>query len=64
LDYKSKNGITPKTIEKEIKNILEQFGLENRSLYDKKHCQKILEIDLTGDARPLEEIIKDKKNKK
>jgi excinuclease ABC subunit B len=63
LDYNQKNGITPKTIEKEIKNILEQFGLENRSLYDKKHCQKILEIDLTGDARPLEEIIKDKKQK-
>lgn len=62
LEYNKEHNITPKTIEKEIKNILEQFGLENKKQNSKKKRQ-ILEMDLAGDARPLKEIIKDKKLK-
>jgi excinuclease ABC subunit B len=63
LEYNKKNGITPKTIEKSIKNILEQFGLTSKQLKTKKRNQKILEMDLEGDARPIKEILKDKKIK-
>jgi len=74
LAYNKKNNITPKTIEKAIKNILEDFGLH---LKDKKqgtrskkqgttdqnkrnNTSKIAEMDILGDARPLEIIIKEK----
>jgi len=63
LEYNKKNGITPKTIEKSIKNILEQFGLTSKQLKSKKRNEKILEIDLKGDNRPIREILKDKKLK-
>jgi excinuclease ABC subunit B len=63
LEYNRKNGITPKTIEKSIKNILEQFGLTSKQLKSKKRNEKILEIDLAGDNRPMKEILKDKKIK-
>jgi excinuclease ABC subunit B len=66
LEYNKKHGITPKTIEKTIRNILEEFGI---SADKKEHRTKvknargklsIAEMDLLGDARPLKEIIKDK----
>lgn len=63
IAYNKEHKITPKTIQKEIKNILEQFGLENRKNQGKNRNKKILEMDLAGDARPLKEIIKDKKLK-
>ena len=63
LEYNKKNGITPKTIEKSIKNILEQFGLTSKQLKSKKRNEKILAIDLAGDNRPIKEILKDKKIK-
>jgi len=63
LQYNKDNGITPKTIEKGIKNILEQFGLTSKQLASKKRNEKILEIDLKGDNRPMKEILKDKKIK-
>ncbi|MFA5431566.1 MAG: excinuclease ABC subunit UvrB [Candidatus Paceibacterota bacterium] len=63
LQYNKDNGITPKTIEKSIKNILEQFGLTSKQLASKKRNEKILEIDLKGDNRPMKEILKDKKIK-
>jgi len=63
LEYNKEHGITPKTIDKNIKNILEQFGLTSKQLKSKKRNEKILEIDLKGDDRPLKEILKDKKLK-
>lgn len=63
IEYNTKNGITPKTIEKGIKNILEQFGLTAKELKSKKRNEKILEMDLKGDDRPIKEILKDKKLK-
>ena len=63
LEYNKEHNITPKTIEKGIKNILEQFGLEGASYSSKKAKEKILQMDLAGDARPIKEIIKDKNQK-
>jgi len=63
LQYNKDNNITPKTIEKTIKNILEQFGLSAKKLKTRKYSEKILELDLAGDARPLKEILKEKKEK-
>lgn len=67
LAYNKKNGITPKTIEKNIKNILEDFGIAPRNkekgVRNKKWEEKekkLLELDLLGDSRPIGEIIKDK----
>jgi len=63
MEYNKENGITPKTIEKNIKNILEQFGLDAKKLKTRRYGEKILELDLKGDARPLKEILKEKKEK-
>jgi len=67
LEYNKKHGITPKTIEKNIKNILEEFGITSkggsrtaRQLKDKSRTKAILSLDLKGDKRPLAEIIKKK----
>lgn len=67
LLYNKKHGITPKTIEKSIRNILEEFGISPGS---KKKMEKIvskkreiLELDLLGDSRSIVEIIKDKEIK-
>ncbi|MFA5714449.1 MAG: excinuclease ABC subunit UvrB [Candidatus Paceibacterota bacterium] len=61
LEYNKEHNITPKTIEKSIKNILEEFGLDTKKLKKRRSGEKILEMDLVGDARPLKEILKDKK---
>ncbi|MDD5290287.1 MAG: excinuclease ABC subunit UvrB [Patescibacteria group bacterium] len=65
IAYNKKHNITPKTIEKNIKNILEEFGitsLKHKSIKTLKQRSEVLRLDLTGDKRPLEEIIKDKEN--
>ena len=68
LTYNKKHGITPKTIQKNIRNILEEFGISStdssRVSKSTKRSGKsvvgVLELDLKGDARPIKEIIKDK----
>jgi len=66
LAYNQAHGITPKTIEKTIRNILEEFDISGERTAQKKgkagksRNASVAELDLLGDARPLELIIKDK----
>jgi len=66
VEYNKKNNITPKTIEKSIKNILEEFGLsvkKGKQSSKIKRSKQLLQLDLAGDTRPIPEIIKDKELK-
>ena len=68
LAYNKKHGITPKTIQKSIRNILEEFGLSatKDSAGKKARSKRIREIarlDMLGDGRSIKEIIKDKQGK-
>ena len=69
LAYNKKHGITPKTIEKQIKNVLEEFGIDVEKSKGKRAKRKegarrtTLELDLLGDDRPMKQIIKDKEVK-
>ncbi len=68
LAYNKAHGITPKTIQKTIRNILEEFGISSakestsktKKGRNKSSIKGILELDLKGDGRSLEAIIKDK----
>lgn len=65
LEYNREHGITPKTIEKNIRNILEEFGIspskhKNTRTLKQARDTKITELDTLGDARPVDEIVKDK----
>ncbi len=65
IEYNKQHGITPKTIEKNIRNILEEFGLsssknKNTKTLKQKRDRTIAELDTLGDGRPTEEIIRDK----
>lgn len=66
IKYNEENGITPKTIQKAIKNMLEQFGITSSKTKDAAGLRKrgsrgtTTSLDLLGDDRPLKEIIKDK----
>ncbi|MBU0545836.1 excinuclease ABC subunit UvrB [Patescibacteria group bacterium] len=65
VSYNKKHGITPKTIEKNIRNILEEFGIgrnirNTKGTKVRKRDSEITRLDLIGDARPLPEIINDK----
>ncbi|OGF31001.1 excinuclease ABC subunit B [Candidatus Falkowbacteria bacterium RIFOXYD2_FULL_35_9] len=64
LAYNKKNNITPKTIEKNIRNILEEFGLtvnkNKKNKNGKKQIDKILQLELKNDTRPIEKIIAEK----
>jgi excinuclease ABC subunit B len=66
LAYNKKHGITPKTIEKSIKNILEEFGIsatKAKNVARGKRKKQLLQLDLAGDGRSVKEIIKDKEDK-
>ena len=68
LEYNKRHGITPKTIQKAIKNMMEEFGIESYKRQETKGKGirgrgakgSTASLDLMGDARPLKEIIKDK----
>src|SRR3989339_1052120 len=63
IAYNKKHNITPKTIQKNIRDILSEFGLTRTAGAGKRghsRAKKILELDLKGDTRPLPEIIKEK----
>ncbi len=66
LAYNEKHGITPKTIQKRIRNILEEFGISADAISEKKmgrgkrRGHSIADLDTMGDARPLKEILKEK----
>lgn len=65
IEYNKQHGITPKTIEKNIRNILEEFGLssskhKNMKTLKQKKAEEVAKLDTLGDARPIAEIIKDK----
>lgn len=70
LAFNKEHGITPQTIQKEIKNLLETFGIapsdarkKKKAARGKKGEHQILDLDLLGDDRPLKEIIADKEQK-
>ncbi|MBP9695417.1 MAG: UvrB/UvrC motif-containing protein, partial [Candidatus Magasanikbacteria bacterium] len=65
IAYNEKHGITPKTIQKTIRNILEEFGISSPETKAKKGKGRerqtaTLELDLMGDARPIEKILAEK----
>lgn len=68
LAYNKKHGITPKTIEKNIRNILEEFGLSSTkdqkgNKARKQRIREIARLDTLGDGRSIAKIIKDKKSR-
>lgn len=68
LKYNKDHGITPKTIETTIRNLLEEFGItrdetsgsKKSKKGERKLGQSIADLDTLGDARPLDQIIKAK----
>ncbi len=67
LAYNKKHGITPKTIEKQIKNILADFGLtlpETKKVsgqsYRRNLARENLKLELQADKRSIKEIITEK----
>ena len=65
LEYNKEHNIAPKTIEKSIRNILEEFGIsssknKSKKSFREKQAESIAKLDTIGDARPVAEIITDK----
>jgi len=54
LAYNKEHGITPQTIEKEIKDLMAGLGLQA------KRVSEILDLELEVDKRPVEQVIKEK----
>jgi excinuclease ABC subunit B len=54
LAYNKEYNITPKTVEKKIKDIREMFGV------DPDEVKKVLKIEMTAEPHEIEEVIKEK----
>jgi len=54
IEYNERHGITPQSIEKEIKDLMAGLGLEA------KRVSEILDLELAVDTRPVAEVIKEK----
>jgi len=61
LKFNKDNGITPKTIEKSINNIIEQLDINDKRTDGKRRIEKILEIESVGED--IKELLKEKKEK-
>src|SRR5690606_15664714 len=66
IAYNKVHGITPKTIEKTIRNMLEEFGLTPSSSSSATHARsrrirEVARLDMLGDGRSIEEILKEKR---
>lgn len=70
MAYNKEHGITPKTIQKSIRNLVEEFGIvpdaekrereSARAAKSGKTGNRVLDIELTGDTRPISTIIREK----
>lgn len=68
MQYNQKHHITPQTIKKNVRNLLEEFGItqiknikSGRQAVDRTRLKDVLDLDLKAEkGRPLEEIIKEK----
>lgn len=66
LAYNKEHNITPKTIQKSIRNILEEFGISAKEPGKAKRTRRdkwaadITKLDTIGDDRPIDQIIKEK----
>lgn len=70
LAFNTEHNITPQTIQKRIRNILEEFGIDSSNAKattkkdrKRKRAQEIARLDTLGDDRPIKAIIKDKEEK-
>ncbi len=52
--YNKKHGITPKTVQKKIKDIREMFGVEEEA------AKNVLKLELTAEPHEIEVVIKEK----
>ncbi|MEK7607126.1 MAG: excinuclease ABC subunit UvrB [Patescibacteria group bacterium] len=63
LEYNKKHGITPRTIKKRVRNLLEDFGIvQDEKTHERKNGRtgKALNLELAVDDRPVEAILKEK----